>query len=253
MDNISDMTGASQYKRPASLKTNEIRFNGKNGKFSYVNLLGRKEGEKAESKDLGTSLKLVFLKIRRKMSYYHAEKEVFVVTSEHNSKEDTVFLFGPNVKGVASELREKYEQLRTQQVVYVAYEAEIVRLIVKGASLGSQVKAKTTTAFFEYLQDYKGEDHVHEHYTEISSVEEEGKLGSYMVMDFKRGKKLTKAGITSAEDRIKEIHEVTSATDEYYNKKTGTEVTKEVKEEKEKKVDTVEYPDDEINLDDIPF
>lgn len=251
MSNIAEKTGATDYRKPPTLKVNEIRFKGDTGKFVYIDLLNREQGQKPDEKELGDSLEVVFLKIRRKLSYYSKQNEKFVTTSEHNHKDETVFLFGPNIRGRASDLREQYQMLRTQQIVYCLWNGEVVRLIVKGASLGSQAEEQLATKFYEYLQSFEGSEHVHQFKTNIGTQDEKGKLGSYKVMDFQRGDKLDETELKDVEAQIEKIHSVTSAQDAHYQKYSQEQITEnEATPESE---DSPEYPEEDISPEDIPF
>lgn len=249
MQDIASMTGAEQHKKaPEGYQCNQIVFNGKDGKFYYQDLLNKKDGEKPDKKEIGVEVPLVFLKIRRKMSYFSSANDKFVQTNEHNFKDDTVFLFGPNVRGKASDLREKYPLLRVQQVVYCLYGEEVVKLIVKGASLGSQAENQGTK-FYEYLQSFGKDEHVHEHITNVFANTEKGKLGEYGVMNFQRGDKLNEEQQKVANEYIVKLHEIITAQDTYYKAQDEQEIIKEESNMPE----TAEYPDEEINSDDIPF
>ena len=252
------MTGADQFKKaPEGYRANEVRINGETGKFEYVDLLNKKKDEKAEVRELGTEIRVAFLKVRRKLGYYDAKLKRFIQTSEHNHKDDNVFLFGPNVKGIASELREQFERLKTMQIVYALLsnngtsEPEVVKLTVKGASLGSENKEPSTTPFYKYLGSFEGDEHSHEYITNLISVKEIG-AKEYYCIDFKRGTKLPEDMLKFAEGKIRDIHAITTAQDRYYNVKTETEV----REERQDEIATIEYPEgaeEGINPDDIPF
>ena len=256
-DDIASMTGADAFKKaPEGYRANEVRLNGETGEFQYVDLLHRQKDQKAEVRDLGNSIRVCFLKVRRKLGYYDSRDKRMIQTSEHNVKDDNVFLFGPNVKGKASDLRETYDKLRTIQVVYALLsnngvsEPEVVKLIIKGASLGSDNKAETTTDFYDYLQSFGEGEHAHEFVTNLTSVKEQG-AKEYYCIDFKRGPKLPEDKMALSVEKIRDIHAMTIAQDRYYNVKSETEVREETQD-----LPTIDYPDsasEGINPEDIPF
>lgn len=257
MNDVASMTGADAYKKaPEGYRANEVRLNGETGEFQYVDLLGKKQGQKAEVRDLGQSIRVAFLKVRRKLGYYDGKTRRMIQTAEHNHKDDQTFLFGPNVKGKASELREQFEKLRTIQVVYALLSngtdtPEVVKLIVKGASLGSENKAESTTDFYAYLQSFEEGEHAHEFVTNLKAVQESG-AKDYWCIDFKRGAKLPEDKMALSSEKIREIHEATTAQDRYYNVKSETEVREETNDIQ---IDD-NYPDaatEGINPEDIPF
>ena len=251
------MTGADAFKKaPEGYRANEVRLNGETGQFQYVDLLNRPKEGKAETRDLGDSIRVCLLKVRRKLGYYDSRDKRMIQTSEHNVKDDNVFLFGPNEKGRASDLREKYDKLRTIQVVYALLsnngvsEPEVVKLIVKGASLGSDNKAETTTDFYDYLQSFGEGEHAHEFITNLKSVKEQG-AKEYFCIDFKRGPKLPEDKLELSIEKIRDIHKMTTAQDRYYNVKSESEVRAETQN-----IQETDYPDaagEGINPEDIPF
>ena len=259
MDNkqISEMTGESQFKKAPEMKLNDVGLNGQKGFFVERLLLeGKDESGKYTKKDLGKELKVVFLKHRRVLSHFKKGPNGLEVisTNEHNHKDDYVMLFGPNIKGKASDLREKYQELRTKQIVYSFLPEldEVVRLTVKGASLGSNNKQKEVLSYYEYLASFSGEEHSWQYYTILKPREESNDMGSYYTIEFVRGEKISEDELNSKIiPLIKNVHEYTQAVDNYYKSKNEIEI-KEEKKEKEPDLDT-EYPDEVVNADDIPF
>lgn len=252
MENVLEMTGQTEYQKPQNVKVNTVRLNGQTGKFIYVDLKNKPEDGRADEHELGTSINVVFLKIRRRLAFFDGGEQRFMQTSEHNSVDDVVTYFPTNERGVASAIREKYPQLRTNQIVYCLFKSpngvEVVSLLVKGASLGSRAKADTTTDFYSYLGSFNEENPIHEFGTKLSAVKEEGKTGAYYAIDFQKGKRMEDKKIEIVVDHIKEIHERTQSQDAHYSKGAP-----EVVKQDEEYVPTVEYPEEDINPDDIPF
>jgi len=153
-------------------------------------------------------------------------------------------------KGVASELREKYPLLRTQQVVYALLNGEIVRLFVKGASLGSDSKAKDVTDFYSYISSFTGNEHFFLNKTILNAVEEQGDLGSYYVVDFKKGEKITEEEQNEVEKAMVQVADYCRESDEYYQKFfENNTLPKDEKEEHP--MDVIEYPENDDE--EIPF
>jgi hypothetical protein len=277
-EEINKMTGANNYQKVEAIKLNKIQFNGQTGTFVKTCLLEDKVTENGEERfktiDLGKELKVVFLKHRRVLTQYIKGKPS-PTTNEHNSKDDYVTLFTGKEKesGKASILREKYPGLRTVQVVYAYVPSlkETVKLSIKGASLSSEVKAKDVPTYYSYLASFKNE-HSWQFITELSPVAEKGPMGTYFCINFKKGEKLTEEQINKAVEIIKDIHEKITAQDEYalskipkdvFEQEVNSEIArvdkyrKDVAEQTKKNeanpVPVVEYPEDEINPEDIPF
>lgn len=270
---MKEMSGESNTGASPKLVLNEIRINGNEGKFYYKDVLaGRKPTGKKDAKDryeekeIGDSVNLVFLKIRRKLSQYKKGGNS-LNTNEHNHKGDFITLFGAEggiKRGVASDLREAYQELRTVQVVYALYEGELVRLIVKGSSLGSDAKPEGVMDFYAYVSSFKKdgrEDHFYNVTTNLVATEEEGEQGTYYSMTFSEGDKLDAKTMKVVEEKMTIAFKFSELLDAYVLSKKGDSVKKE-------EVDTIEYDDDdgaenspsnsgdddkEINPDDIPF
>jgi hypothetical protein len=275
---LAAMSGEGAYRGSRPLELNEVSLNGdgdvvrtatggyepKGGYFRKKILIGKPKDEKPEEVKLGATISVVFLKIRRKLIERGKDGEVLRSTNEHNSKNDAVSLFegkgktAKRIDGVASDLRERYEGLRTVQIVYALLvggtgEPELVRLIVKGASLGSEAKADEVTDFYSYLGSFRGEEHVWQYKTVLSAVREEGHK-SYYAIDFKRGEALSEKSLEYAVEKLKEVHAKCSEIDATRAAKIAKrDVAGPEEEREEETVGGIEYPKDDINPDDIPF
>lgn len=257
-DEISKMTGEKSSKAP-EYKLNEISFNGKNGKFILREILKGKNSEnKYDKKDLGSDLNCVFLKHRRILSSFKKVNGVNEIksTTEHSHKDDFVYLFGAKEKGVASQLREKYAELKTRQIVYayVPELKEVVRLVVKGSSLGSNQKSKDVLGYYDYLSSFEKDEHCWQHITKLVPVEETNDMGTYYAMSFIKSDKLDEEKIEKCVALIKEIHNYVTEYDAHYaemNKKPVDQISEDV--EANVDYDDDDYPTENINPEDIPF
>jgi hypothetical protein len=268
-------SGESNYNAPRPLELNEVMLNGdgdvnevtpgkferKGGYFRKRLIVGNPKGEKPEEVNLGTEVRLVFLKIRRRLVQRGADGKIVRSTTEHNAPNESVFLYEDGSKqpvaGVASDLRTKHEGLRTVQHVYAlllgAKEPELVKLVLKGASLGSDVKADGVTKFYEYLGSF-GKEHFYEYETVLKPVFEQGKK-SYFAINFVRGEKLDAATYALAMQHMKAVHEKCVEIDTARALKIARGVTSDIVPDGEAAPEEtgVEYPKDDINPDDIPF
>lgn len=269
MEDLSQMTGESNYKKAPILSLNQIALNGKDGNFIKKLMLDEKDAEgKYQKQDIGQELEVVFLKHRRRLFKFNAQTRS-LETNEHSHKDDRVMLYGPNEKGIASELREKYPELRTQQIIYalIPKTGETVRILIKGASLGSDATADGVMKYYDYLGSF-GDEHSYQYKTILKPIQENGKLGPYWCISFVRGEKLTEAQLEKVAEKIKEVHTEITKMDEYYKNKNASEIVKEtvsaggtpqgvtidnINDKAQPDLDTIEYPDEEINLEDIPF
>lgn len=256
---LEEMSGEKQ--RAPKLTLNEIIINGEKGVFKYRDVKG---GQDPETKrynefEIGEKIEVTFLKIRRKLMQ-HIEDARPYVTNEHNSKTDYVALFGVEGgtrRGTAAELRDEFEGLRTVQVVYALYKGELVRLFVKGASLGSKAKEKTGEHdFYSYVASFKDEgrdDHFYEVITELTPLEEKKAGRSYYCLRYKEGRKLDTDEMESVEENMKIAFEYCKSVDDYYKK---DEIERPAQNSQPSKIPNtdMDYPEEEqINPEDIPF
>lgn len=227
MEDLTQYSGEEFYRKPPRLDLPELILNGNEGSFKLVT----KVKDKWVKDDIGKEVTGVMLRIRRRLGSFKDK----IMTSEHNHPNDIVTLFGAgNEKGIAKELREKYQGLKTQQVVYFLLDEKVVKLIVRGASLGSENKPKDSVSFYEYLQSFSKDEHIWEYETKLVPKIEQGKLGKYYAISFERGKKLDDLAIVGEE--MKEISDILKAQDEYYK----------LREVKEKEEIIEELPETEI-------
>lgn len=273
---LREMTGEAAYGR--GLTYNSVSLDGNNGHFMLLDKTGGKNAEgKYEKVELGkgaeveydaktgkptvkgvSSLEVVFLKVRRTLSYYHPTAGM--QTSEHTHKNERVMLYKPGQResGIAADLREQYPDLKTQQIVYAYFPArdEIVRLVVKGSSLGSKAETPGIVKFYDYLQSFKGDEHFYQFLTKLTPVEEDGPKGLYFALSFERGRELDEEEKAKAVAMIEEVHALTEAQDQRLRERFAREALEpqgEVEKEEDEERSGPEYPDEEVNPDDIPF
>lgn len=273
---LDEMTGASRYSNNRlNLDTLSLNGDGEikeiNGKyvqsggfFRIAFTSSQKKGEKPEEIKLGDKVKVVFLKIRRTLQERNAEK-VVRWTSEHNTADDYVELRSANsqdvISGSAKSLREQYPNLKTIQIVYGLLLEDgkgpkEVKIRIKGASLGSEVKAEGVMTFYEYLSsfDKSKDEHVRNYVTELSAIKEEGKK-TYFCIKFTRGEKLSAETQKVADESLVKFYNVLSEQDSKVKAKKEIDVEPKVTSQENPNADlpVVEYPEDEINPEDIPF
>lgn len=252
------------------LVLNEISINGKKGTFTYTNKKGglvEADGKKRYAQeDLGESVQVIFMRIRRRLRQFRKDQKP-LVTNEHNTKNDMLTLFGDPavVKGSNDDLKAKYPNLRTNQIVYCllkreGMEDEVVRLVIKGSSLGSKAKAKGTHDFYSYMSSFKeggSDDHVYDFITELYAIEENGDLGEYYAMSFRCLEELDQEGKDKVAEKMIPVFNFIKASDAYFQTKKVEELQKTLdKARASDDIPTIEYPDadDEgINEGDIPF
>jgi hypothetical protein len=262
-----DKTGEGAFRRP-NYTVSQVTFNGDEGRFYYraKDAVKGEDGKfpKTAITEKGQPLSVVYLKIRRVLSHFKKGGDGYT-TNEHTSKKDRVILYGKNEVGIAEELREKYPELRTQQIVYcyLPLKKEIVRLTLKGSSLGSDETAKGILKFYDYFRVFNDDEHSYEFATRLTPVAEQGPKGTYYAIGFTKGDKLNETNLETVKGMIDEVHDRTKAVDTYLQAKMEearptlyapaqqTKVLPQVGPDDG--LDTIEYPDDDINPNDIPF
>lgn len=262
---MAEMSGETSTS--PKLVLNEISINGKKGTFIYTDKKGglvEADGKKRYAQeDLGESVNVVFMRIRRRLRQFRKDQKP-LVTNEHNTKNDMLTLFGDPaiVKGGNDDLKAKYPNLRTNQIIYCllsreGHEDEVVRLVVKGSSLGSKAKAKGTHDFYTYISSFKADgadDHMYDFITELYVIEERGDLGEYYAMSFRRGEELDQAAKDKVAEKMIPVFSFIKASDAYFQTKKVEELQKTLdKARASDDIPTIEYPEDEINPEDIPF
>ena len=259
-EEMARKSGESNYRKPKKLILNEIKINGTDGNFVKTLFTKPKDANgKYEDENLKEEVKVVFLKIRRKLTQFEKGRGLVRNTTEHSVPTDTVMMYGDDQqKGVAKDLRDKFPGLRTQQVIYAidTGSKEIVRLIVKGASLGSENKAEGVMAFYDYLSSFGKDEHTWEYITVLTPAKEKSALGTYYCMSFGRGEKLSDAQLEKVSEAMDEVCAHTDAEDEYNGAKADKATTAPQKGYEtfdEKDEDVIEYPSEDIDASQIPF
>lgn len=279
-EEIAAMTGAQMSTRAPQYPLDEVSILGKRSdseKYPFAaghfrlkkkSVPLAKDQKEYEQEDLGNApLDVVFLKIRRIMVEYRPDGSL--QTNEHNAKADTVSLFGDDGGvqiGTGYELWEKNQRLKTHQVVYayVPKLQRIIRLIVKGISLGGSQKIDGVTSFYEYLGNFSNEKlHAHEHFTRLVPFETASKAGKIWGINFQRGSKLDDEKIAKVEGMVVDVHKFCTESDAYYaasHEKKGYKKGNPVSDAEAPQsaprgegIDTIEYPEDEVDTADIPF
>jgi hypothetical protein len=245
--NIKEMTGEANYTSAPRMVLNEVLLNGAEGHWRKRIWVNKADDAKPEEEKLGDKVQVVFLKIRRKLVERGRDGNIARTSNEHNTVNDTITIFeeGKEVyKGNAKQAREAYPALRTVQVIYALLlggkEPELVRLTLKGASLGSENRPKEYPDFYQYIGSF-GENSIVEFVTELGVLSEKGKMSYYSATYTK--------GATVASEMVQEpllkVHTYTTQADNLRAKNTPAK--EEIAD------DAIQYPEEDINPEDIPF
>lgn len=242
---LAKMSGQAREQGVAAYKLNEIKMSGDSGEFSLREILGEKNAEgHYPTLELGKQVSGVILKMRWRLFRYEENKQS-LMTSEYDFKnKDTVVVFGSGEKGVAAEMKEKY-QLGTQRVLYVYFPGrkEVCRVIVKSSALTGEKNTDGSMGLFEYVDsfDMGKDEYLHNYQTVFKGTYREDPKNprkSYWAMTFSRGPEVATENKDKIGEMIQEVH-----------KRLGVNFAEEYEAPKEE----IAYPSDEPNPDDIPW
>jgi len=273
---LAEAAGESHYRTVRPIELNEVSLNGdggtdeiepgkfvrKGGFFRKRLYAGhRNRNEKPGEVNLGSPIQIVFLRKRRKLvERGGTDGKILRATNEHNHPKEAVTLFdavtGKSEDGIAADLRTKHTGLRTVEIIYALLidenaEPELVRLVVKGASLGSDAKADSTTDLYKYMASFSPDEHMWEYYTDLSAVMEKGKQ-TYFAIDFKRGEQIdsdTLAGDVAP--ALRKVRDNCAAVDRSRQEKIAAGATTAPAEREEEVQEEAKYPEDAPSDDDI--
>jgi len=252
-EEIDQMTGAANLNRPQLTRHKAIRLNGKTGKFIVTHLDKDKvkdaEGnERYEQEEIADPLSVVFLKVRRRLMQGSQNDGIVKYTNEHDTVNDVVTLHIKDKgteEGPANVLREKYDELKTEQIVYVRWKGEVCRLSVKGLSLRGK---EGTTNFYQYIS---GRNDWYTHQTTL--VPTEDKESGFYFLDFRKKDDLDEEQLATVLKNIKEIHEDCMKVKEDEEKRHGKPMAEEPEETAEPATAPEDYPEEELDASAIPF
>jgi hypothetical protein len=250
------MTEQSQIERLAGLSSDGqerapkynptvLKFNGNTGAFSTYNI------ETKEETPITDPVEITVLKRRKALSAWTSNDSHF--TNEYNNTNQKVSLY-KNLEGTVTheatdtpgELRAKYPTLKTKEVVYCLFNGAVHKLDIKGTSLRD---------WWDFSKKLNEEDkHSFQIVTGISSVavKEKGKIPYYKMVFENKGE----SDLDALEEPMKEVAEGTGKVDEYFARKIAGEFRKNQGSATAAATpagDVIEYPADDINVDDIPF
>lgn len=255
MTNVDDLYNMAGGSQGGSLpKLPGIRIDGNNGDILLTHLDKEKDPEtnKYPQEKLEGNVDVIFIKVRRKLMEGNQDG-IVCSTSEHNTTGDVVKLYqkdGASRVGLAQDFRDENDRLKTEQIVYALYNGNLVRVSFKGTSLREINK---TDGFYGYLQKFNKDKPFFFYKTRLSKVQsDKGYYGFRYQCSSEPIDEATKEVVI---EKLKEIHAICEEYDAgITNSKPSTapaptQATGPV----DTPSDGVQYPDDEIDPDDIPF
>lgn len=201
---LAEMSGAASFKSFRYVVP-IIRFNGSTNKFVIVKQTDNGYFEEAGPIEVVGTI----LKIRRSYGYFkkapgNPPTLVSIFTNEHDKSTEDLFLYSKTKgegkavllsEGKAKDLRTSYPELRMRLSLYMLVGETVMKMNIKGKSLSN---------FFNYLDSFKANEHVFEYSTRISSYQENVNSPlSYYVLKFA---KEDKCDLTLVSAKIKEVN-----------------------------------------------
>lgn len=237
------------------IKLNEITLDAEDGVFIYKRFLELKneDGSYPSDKLKTPTLEGVIVAVRRKLQYWSDADGKTYATNEFNRNDEEITFYGPtgSEKGTAESLRKKYPNLKTLAIIYFlsSKTGELVRLNCKGLGLQPEEnKMLDYKGLFQYLGTFEGDESPSEYYTIVKFVAKDitkgRKTKTYQAMRFERGDSIN-------DETRKQVEEKQALVLSQFGKSEKVEQ----KEEKsfDQTVDEIKYPEEEIDIKDIPF
>lgn len=260
---IAKYSDVSASKAP-KLELPEVRLDGRAGEFVFVET---KDKDYNKTTIGSLPIKVNILKIRKRLVDFNSG----YTTTEHVSSRDEIVLFKPKdpndrkrgvdvERGISSDIRTKYKNLKTEQIVYSIYDGKLVRLIVKGGSLGTP-NDPNGSGFYDYLSSFDEDRHAWEYETVITPVKKKNGAVSYTAMTFAKGAELDASQLDLTGDNMKLLYEFFQKVDAYeaqMRKKNLKEVdsNQEIDVPSSDDVPTIQVdgePNGDIDPKDLPF
>ncbi len=252
-NNLDELSGATNYQSSQLPKYDEISLDGNFGNYNVKMKTQPRakvvedgvEKEKYPTQELGKSIELVWLKVRRQL-VESDDKGVVRQTNEHDAKHETV-----TIKHYTGQAEEKvlsstiqgqtgiYPKMKVRQIIYALNlkNQNIYRIISKGMSNSMQEKPEDAVLFFDYIYSFKDEDRFYKTTTVMESREIKTKIGMKYYTTFKKGRSLTDEEQKLVAEKMQEVHTAVN------------KVSKVVVDEPE----SIDYETGEVNVEDIPF
>lgn len=255
--------GTDEYNAmPAFNNYDELKMNGQSGTFVLTRYSQEKGADGYEAANVAEPVRIVFLKPRRKFLEF-ADKQLVAASHEYNSRKQSITLSDGTVHADEKALKAARPNGKVVVVQYGLYKfadaTGVVKLPVSGMSLYSE--DDEPLRFYNYMQAFNKDEHAFEYITEVTTTPLQGDKGVYYAMAFKKADHLddnmlgfveaqaTKLLTELAEEdarnakRLPTVGKKATAsdasTDKAFNDLTAPS--------------GIEYPEEDINPDDIPF
>ncbi len=264
---LAMMSGEANYNNVQLPVYDEIILNGNDGIITKVFKTKPKvkqtdefgtEKEVYEREAVGKSIELVWLKLRRKL-VEKTQDGIIRQTSEHNTKKDTVTIYHYNGQATQEGIPAStingdtglYPKMKVHQIIYAMDIADnhIYKIILKGGTISMQEKVEGAVLFYDYIGSMGKEEHFYTMTNVITGTPYKTKLGVKYYGNFTKGRGLAIDEQKVVGENMKEVHEKLKAYDESKaTQKVDPLLTKPVDD-----IPSIDYGDEGVNVDDIPF
>lgn len=193
-------------------------------------MVGKESDARPVTEDLGAPIEVTFVKVRRRLIARDSQGFQTMSSSQHGHPNHVVAIWSDNKlidKGPAREMREKYEDLRTVQEIYVLLpDGELALLIAKGAALGSKTRDAKLPTFYDHLQTLDKSGGIFMHKTILGGALEKG-AKSFYTMTFEMGRPCTDEELVAVLEKSDELTEI---MDKYDEEQSSTVVSDKAEE-----------------------
>lgn len=235
VEELAELSGQKKSYPITTMKLPVISLNGKTGVF----VRREPNGDKTELED--KRLQIIILRVRRSLSDFNTG----MFTTEHDSPKSVCAIFERGDKftkfveeDLSDNLKQKYG-LGTHQVLYSLYKDELVKIDVKGGSLGVR---DGVGGLYDYFREF-GKDYMFQYETFISPITRQAKAIEYLAMDFSKGEKIDQHKLVGVAKYITEIANTLQDRKSIEKKEQIQQIAEELPES----------DDGRIDLDKIPF
>jgi len=217
---------------------------GKDGKF-YLSYYSQPKDKREDPIAIGSKLNITIVKIRSKLTKWQDNAKV-LESVEYDAGATAI----ATTKGNMTEKEAKDLGAKKSLVVYAEYKGSLVKLTVSGGSLYNP-DDEEDLRLYSYLQSFEGDDHIFMAETTVKAkefaYEFNGEDKTTYHMTFAKGKKSDLALVGTTLTTLTESLPDNDARDFMF-----LGFTKKADEQYAGKK-MPDYPEDEINPDDVPF
>ena len=231
IDKLSELSDDKNTRSAPTFKLPSLRLNGKEGSYYKTSLT--KSGEIVTGDDGKALLEKVekpegvILRARKSFNFVGGDFQLF--TNEGGISQKTIFTVfekretakGFSIKmagqGTPAEIKTQFPELKMTQILYFLLNGEeLVRLKVKGMSLGN---------LFDYFKQFSANEHAFQFLTILGEEKDKNQFGKFVKATFTKGDRLT--DLSAVKENMELISKKVAEIEEYA-KERSVELTDEL-------------------------